>query len=63
MWALDAAGNSSVSNPTLRLTMPPGDDQPPGAPGGTVSLGLVASGTQLPEEVTLNGGLCVVADE
>ncbi|MBQ1019764.1 hypothetical protein KBX71_18105 [Micromonospora sp. D93] len=32
-------------------------------PGGTVSLGLVASGTQLPEEVTLNGGLCTVADE
>ncbi|MEU1588211.1 fibronectin type III domain-containing protein [Micromonospora sp. NPDC005710] len=31
--------------------------------GGSVSLGLVASGTQLPEEVTLNGGLCVVADE
>ncbi|WP_444947324.1 fibronectin type III domain-containing protein [Micromonospora ureilytica] len=33
VWALDAAGNSSVSNPTLRLTMPPGDDQPPSAPG------------------------------
>ncbi|MEU7656166.1 cellulose binding domain-containing protein [Micromonospora taraxaci] len=32
-------------------------------PGGSVSLGLVASGTQLPQEVTLNGGLCVVADE
>ncbi|MEU8329256.1 fibronectin type III domain-containing protein [Micromonospora sp. NPDC048839] len=32
-------------------------------PGGTVSLGLVASGTQLPQEITLNGGLCVVADE
>ncbi|WP_444947325.1 fibronectin type III domain-containing protein [Micromonospora ureilytica] len=32
-------------------------------PGGTVSLGIVASGTQLPEEVTLNGGLCTVADE
>lgn len=32
-------------------------------PGGTVSLGLVATGTQLPEEITLNGGLCTVADE
>ncbi|MGW3888041.1 fibronectin type III domain-containing protein [Micromonospora chokoriensis] len=32
-------------------------------PGGSVSLGIVASGTQLPQEVTLNGGLCVVADE
>ncbi|SCF11197.1 fibronectin type III domain-containing protein [Micromonospora chokoriensis] len=32
-------------------------------PGGSVSLGLVASGTQLPQEVTLNGGLCEVADE
>ncbi|MFC7712347.1 fibronectin type III domain-containing protein [Micromonospora lupini] len=32
-------------------------------PGGTVSLGVVATGTQLPEEVTLNGGTCVVADE
>ncbi|WP_435205619.1 fibronectin type III domain-containing protein [Micromonospora sp. bgisy143] len=32
-------------------------------PGGTVSLGIVATGTQLPEEVTLNGGVCVAADE
>ncbi|MFJ6167077.1 fibronectin type III domain-containing protein [Micromonospora orduensis] len=32
-------------------------------PGGTVSLGVVATGTQLPEEVTLNGGVCVVAEE
>lgn len=32
-------------------------------PGGSVSLGLVASGTQLPQEVTLNGGVCQVADE
>ncbi|MET8527376.1 fibronectin type III domain-containing protein [Micromonospora sp. NPDC005172] len=32
-------------------------------PGGTVSLGVIASGTQLPEEITLNGGVCVAADE
>ncbi|MGW5557122.1 fibronectin type III domain-containing protein [Micromonospora sp. NPDC003944] len=32
-------------------------------PGGTVSLGVVASGTQTPQEVTVNGGVCVVADE
>ncbi|MBM0278163.1 fibronectin type III domain-containing protein [Micromonospora tarensis] len=32
-------------------------------PGGTVSLGVVASGSQTPQEVTLNGGVCVVADE
>ncbi|MET8086688.1 cellulose binding domain-containing protein [Micromonospora sp. NPDC005237] len=32
-------------------------------PGGTVSLGVVATGTQVPEEVTLNGGICVVADK
>ncbi|MEV4822296.1 fibronectin type III domain-containing protein [Micromonospora sp. NPDC049274] len=31
-------------------------------PGGAVSLGVVATGTQLPEELTLNGGVCVVAD-
>ncbi len=32
-------------------------------PGGTVSLGFVATGAQAPEEVTLNGGVCVVAAE
>ena len=30
--ALDAAGNSSLSTPSLRLTMPPGDDQAPTVP-------------------------------
>ncbi|MBQ0991997.1 hypothetical protein KBX08_18135 [Micromonospora sp. H61] len=43
MWALDAAGNSSVSNPTLRLTMPPGDDQPPSAPGQPVAYDVGAT--------------------
>ncbi|MEU8211961.1 cellulose binding domain-containing protein [Micromonospora sp. NPDC049044] len=43
VWALDAAGNSSVSNPTLRLTMPPGDDQPPGAPGQPVAYDVAAT--------------------
>lgn len=36
--AVDEAGNSSSSPPQFRLTMPPGDDQPPTAPSGlTVS--------------------------
>ncbi|MCG5458291.1 fibronectin type III domain-containing protein [Micromonospora sp. PSH03] len=43
VWALDAAGNSSVSNPTLRLTMPPGDDQPPSAPGQPVAYDVAAT--------------------
>ncbi|MGI5520426.1 cellulose binding domain-containing protein [Micromonospora sp. CA-259024] len=43
VWALDAAGNSSVSNPTLRLTMPPGDDQPPSAPGRPVAYDVAAT--------------------
>ncbi|WFE25239.1 cellulose binding domain-containing protein [Solwaraspora sp. WMMD791] len=32
--ARDAAGNRSPSSPSLRLTMPPGDDQAPTAPTG-----------------------------
>ncbi|MEU5780884.1 fibronectin type III domain-containing protein [Micromonospora lupini] len=32
-------------------------------PGGSVSVGFIATGTQAPEEVTLNGGTCVVADK
>ncbi|MFV2083487.1 cellulose binding domain-containing protein [Micromonospora sp. LOL_021] len=32
VYALDAAGNRSPASPSLRLTMPPGDDQPPTAP-------------------------------
>ncbi|MEU7918853.1 fibronectin type III domain-containing protein [Micromonospora zamorensis] len=43
VWALDAAGNSSLSNPTLRLTMPPGDDQPPSAPGQPVAYDVAAT--------------------
>ncbi|MCG5470261.1 fibronectin type III domain-containing protein [Micromonospora sp. LAH09] len=43
VWALDAAGNSSLANPTLRLTMPPGDDQPPGAPGQPVAYDVSAT--------------------
>nr|MDT0661209.1 cellulose binding domain-containing protein [Micromonospora sp. DSM 115978] len=31
--AFDAAGNGSASGPSLRLTMPPGDDQAPTVPG------------------------------
>lgn len=41
--AEDAAGNSSVSNPTVRLTMPPGDDQPPSAPGQPVAYDIAAT--------------------
>ncbi|RKR92573.1 fibronectin type III domain protein [Micromonospora pisi] len=37
--ARDAAGNGA-SSPTLRLTMPPGDDQPPGAPGNPIAYDL-----------------------
>ncbi|MDG4763546.1 cellulose binding domain-containing protein [Solwaraspora sp. WMMD406] len=33
-YAYDAAGNRSTSNPSLRLTMPPGDAQPPSTPTG-----------------------------
>ncbi|MGC4770426.1 fibronectin type III domain-containing protein [Micromonospora sp. DT44] len=40
---LDAAGNRSVSNPTLRLTMPPGDSQPPSAPGQPVAYDVAAT--------------------
>ncbi|WP_433533990.1 fibronectin type III domain-containing protein [Micromonospora sp. CA-249363] len=40
---LDAAGNRSVSNPTLRLTMPPGDTQPPSAPGQPVAYDVAAT--------------------
>ncbi|WP_327040805.1 cellulose binding domain-containing protein [Micromonospora ureilytica] len=47
VWALDAAGNSSVSNPTLRLTMPPGDDQPPSAPGQPVAYDVAATVVRL----------------
>ncbi|MEU8153033.1 cellulose binding domain-containing protein [Micromonospora sp. NPDC048986] len=47
VWALDAAGNSSVSNPSLRLTMPPGDDQPPGAPGQPVAYDVAATVVRL----------------
>ncbi|RAO51409.1 Chitinase [Micromonospora saelicesensis] len=47
VWALDAAGNSSVSNPTLRLTMPPGDDQPPSAPGQPVAYDVTAAVVRL----------------
>ncbi|PYC70775.1 hypothetical protein C7C45_12850 [Micromonospora arborensis] len=43
VWALDAAGNSSLPNPTLRLTMPPGDDQPPSAPGQPVAYDVAAT--------------------
>ncbi|MET7672914.1 fibronectin type III domain-containing protein [Micromonospora luteifusca] len=43
VWALDAAGNTSLSNPTLRLTMPPGDDQPPSAPGQPVAYDVAAT--------------------
>ncbi|MBM0231388.1 cellulose binding domain-containing protein [Micromonospora sp. STR1_7] len=41
--AVDAAGNYSLSNPTLRLTMPPGDDQPPSAPGQPVAYDVAAT--------------------
>ncbi|MDG4757569.1 cellulose binding domain-containing protein [Micromonospora sp. WMMD710] len=41
--AVDAAGNSSLSNPTLRLTMPPGDDQPPSAPGQPMAYDVAAT--------------------
>lgn len=47
VWALDAAGNSSVSNPTVRLTMPPGDDQPPSAPGQPVAYDVAATVVRL----------------
>jgi chitodextrinase len=40
---LDAAGNRSVSNPTLRLTTPPGDTQPPSAPGQPVAYDVAAT--------------------
>ncbi|MFG3643769.1 fibronectin type III domain-containing protein [Micromonospora sp. NPDC047762] len=45
--ALDAAGNGSASNPSLRLTMPPGDDQPPGAPGQPVAFDVTATAVRL----------------
>ncbi|WP_422772711.1 fibronectin type III domain-containing protein [Plantactinospora sp. WMMC1484] len=32
--AVDAAGNRSAGPPSLRFTMPPGDDQPPSTPAG-----------------------------
>ncbi|MFC6018827.1 fibronectin type III domain-containing protein [Plantactinospora solaniradicis] len=35
--AVDAAGNRSQSPPTLLVTMPPGDDQPPTTPGRPVA--------------------------
>ncbi|MET8093256.1 cellulose binding domain-containing protein [Micromonospora sp. NPDC005220] len=41
--AVDAAGNRSLSDPTLRVTMPPGDDQPPGAPGQPVAYDVAAT--------------------
>ncbi|MEV0212145.1 fibronectin type III domain-containing protein [Micromonospora sp. ALFpr18c] len=41
--AVDAAGNSSLSNPTLRLTMPPGDDQSPSAPGQPMAYDVAAT--------------------
>ncbi|MFF0155433.1 fibronectin type III domain-containing protein [Micromonospora sp. NPDC005203] len=47
VWALDAAGNSSVSNPTLRVTLPPGDEQPPGAPGQPVAYTVAATQVSL----------------
>jgi chitodextrinase len=37
VYARDAAGNRSPSSPGLRLTMPPGDDQPPTAPANPVA--------------------------
>lgn len=41
--AVDAAGNRSLNDPSLRLTMPPGDDQPPGAPGQPVAYDVAAT--------------------
>ncbi|MEO3768890.1 cellulose binding domain-containing protein [Micromonospora sp. B9E7] len=41
--AVDAAGNRSLADPTLRLTMPPGDDQPPGAPGQPFAYDVAAT--------------------
>ncbi|MGW0218719.1 cellulose binding domain-containing protein [Micromonospora chokoriensis] len=45
--ALDAAGNGSPSTAPLRLTMPPGDDQPPGAPGQPVAFDVTATVVRL----------------
>ncbi|GLZ61448.1 cellulose binding domain-containing protein [Micromonospora sp. NBRC 107095] len=45
--ALDAAGNRSLDDPRLRLTMPPGDDQPPGAPGQPVAYDVAATAVWL----------------
>ncbi|WFE53721.1 cellulose binding domain-containing protein [Micromonospora sp. WMMD1155] len=45
--AVDAAGNRSLNDPTLRVTMPPGDDRPPGAPGQPVAYDVAATAVWL----------------
>ncbi|GIG88800.1 fibronectin type III domain-containing protein [Plantactinospora endophytica] len=44
VWALDAAGNRSTAPPSLRFTMPPGDNQPP-TPPTALTVGLVGETT------------------
>ncbi|MBF9134580.1 fibronectin type III domain-containing protein [Plantactinospora sp. S1510] len=45
--AVDAAGNRSPSTPELFVTMPPGDDQPPTAPGQPVASEITATSVKL----------------
>lgn len=45
--AMDAAGNSSRGNGTLRVTLPPGDNQPPTAPGRPAATELTGTSVTL----------------
>lgn len=45
--AVDAAGNSSPGNGLFRVTMPPGDSQPPTAPGLPVATELTSTSVWL----------------
>ncbi|MEV4757721.1 fibronectin type III domain-containing protein [Micromonospora sp. NPDC049559] len=45
--ARDAAGNASASSPELRVTMPPGDSEPPTVPGRPVASEIAATSVRL----------------
>lgn len=45
--AVDAAGNSSYGNETLWITMPPGDNEPPTAPGRPEATALTSTSVTL----------------